>query len=51
MSIIFLLIGLSLITGVLFLGSFVWAYQTGQFDDTTTPGMRILDPNEPKNLK
>jgi len=46
MSIIYLLIGLSLCTGMAFLASFFWAYRNGQFDDTTTPGMRILDLEE-----
>lgn len=46
MGIIFLLIGLSLFTGVGFLAAFFWAFGDGQFNDTTTPGMRILDLTE-----
>lgn len=31
------------------MAAFFWAYRNGQFDDTTTPGMRILDSAEPQN--
>jgi cbb3-type cytochrome oxidase maturation protein len=47
MGILFLLIGISLLVGCSFLGAFFWAFRTGQFDDTYTPGMRILDYPEP----
>lgn len=50
MGIIFILIFISLITGVCFLLAFFWAYKDGQFDDTATPAMRILDGNEPQNV-
>lgn len=32
-----------------FLGSFIWATKDGQYDDTTTPAMRMLfdNPVEP----
>jgi cbb3-type cytochrome oxidase maturation protein len=43
MGIIFLMIGISLFMGTCFLGAFFWAFRTGQFEDTCTPGMRILD--------
>lgn len=43
MDTLFLLIGISLCIGSCFLGAFFWAFRTGQFEDTTTPGMRILD--------
>ena len=34
---------LFLLIGICFLGAFFWAFRTGQFEDTTTPGMRIRD--------
>jgi len=42
MSIIILLILASLSVGLIFLGAFVWSVRSGQYDDTTTPSMRIL---------
>jgi cbb3-type cytochrome oxidase maturation protein len=46
MNIIFLLIGISLLVGTAFLIGFFWAFNTGQFDDTCTPGMRVVDSTE-----
>jgi cbb3-type cytochrome oxidase maturation protein len=47
MDTFFHLISISLRIGICFLGAFFWAFRTGQFEDTTTPGMRILDyPSE-----
>jgi cbb3-type cytochrome oxidase maturation protein len=46
MTIIFLLIGISLTMAVLFLGSFIWAVRSGQFDDDYTPSVRILFEDE-----
>lgn len=43
MGIIFLMIGISLFMGCCFLIAFFWAFRTGQFEDTCTPGMRIPD--------
>lgn len=43
MDIIFFLIGISLLVGFSFLAAFFWAFGSGQFEDTCTPGMRILD--------
>jgi cbb3-type cytochrome oxidase maturation protein len=42
MSVIILLIGASLAMALLFLGAFIWSVRSGQFEDTTTPSMRIL---------
>jgi len=50
MDIIFILIGISLITGLCFLAAFFWAFQDGQFEDTSTPAMRILDQTELQNV-
>ena len=42
MNIFYLLIGVSLFAALIFLGAFVWAVRSGQFDDTYTPSIRIL---------
>jgi cbb3-type cytochrome oxidase maturation protein len=47
-SILFLLIPLSILFASGFLAAFIWAVRSGQYEDTTTPSMRILwdDPRE-----
>lgn len=42
MSVIIVLIIISVIVAVFFLGVFIWAVKTGQFDDTVSPSIRIL---------
>ncbi|MCO6463605.1 MAG: cbb3-type cytochrome oxidase assembly protein CcoS [Saprospiraceae bacterium] len=42
MKVILLLIVISLILAIFFLGAFFWAVRDGQYDDEYTPGMRIL---------
>ena len=42
MTIVFLLILLSLIVALLFLGAFFWAVKNGQYEDDFTPSVRIL---------
>lgn len=42
MSVIFLLIGLSLLVAGGFLAAFVWAVRSGQYEDTGTPALRVL---------
>jgi cbb3-type cytochrome oxidase maturation protein len=42
MSVILILILASLAVALGFLGAFIWAVKTGQFEDTCTPAMRIL---------
>jgi cbb3-type cytochrome oxidase maturation protein len=42
MSVIFLLIPLSVIIAASFLGAFIWAVRSGQYEDTCTPSMRLL---------
>ena len=46
MTIIFLLIGISLIVALLFLGAFLWAVRSGQYEDTYTPAVRMLFEDE-----
>jgi cbb3-type cytochrome oxidase maturation protein len=48
MSVIFILILASLTMALLFLGGFIWAVRSGQFEDTHTPSMRVLT-DEPGN--
>jgi cbb3-type cytochrome oxidase maturation protein len=48
MSILFLLIGCSILIALVFLLAFFWAMRTGQNDDMQTPAMRILfDDDKP----
>lgn len=47
MNIFYLLIGVSLVAALIFLGAFIWAVRTGQFDDNETPSIRILFDDEP----
>ncbi|HDL01512.1 MAG TPA: cbb3-type cytochrome oxidase assembly protein CcoS [candidate division Zixibacteria bacterium] len=42
MSVLFILIGFSLLLSLSFLIAFLWASKKGQFDDTYTPSVRIL---------
>ena len=49
MTVIFLLIAVGAVVAGGFLAAFVWAVRSGQFDDTTTPAVRVLldDPRRP----
>jgi cbb3-type cytochrome oxidase maturation protein len=56
MSVIFILIGISLLVAAGFLIAFLWAVRNGQYEDDYTPSVRILfddDPtsSEPSNNK
>ena len=58
MSVIFVLVGFSLLVALFFLGSFIWAIYNGQYEDDYTPSVRMLfDENdhslqdEPKSSK
>ncbi len=42
MTILLILMLASFAVAALFLGCFVWAVQSGQFEDTSTPSMRLL---------
>lgn len=49
MSVIFILIACSLLLAGSFLGAFLWASRSGQFEDDYTPSVRILfDEERPK---
>ncbi len=51
MSVIFVLIGASLLVATGFLITFLWAVRSGQMDDRVTPSVRILFDDEPKELE
>ncbi len=42
MSVMVLLIAAGGVVALGFLGAFIWAVRSGQFDDTGTPAVRIL---------
>ena len=42
MSVIFVLIGFSVIVALGFLIAFIWATKSGQFEDDYTPSVRML---------
>ena len=46
MNIFYLLIGVSLLAALIFLGAFIWAVRSGQFDDNETPAIRMLFDDE-----
>lgn len=46
MSIIYFLIGCSVLLALIFLVAFLWAQKSGQNDDLYTPSMRILLDDE-----
>ena len=49
MSVIFLLIGVSILVALAFLIAFVWAQQSGQYEDDFSPSVRILYDDEIKS--
>ncbi|WP_299762338.1 cbb3-type cytochrome oxidase assembly protein CcoS [uncultured Pontibacter sp.] len=46
MYIIFLMIAISVAVAAAFLGAFLWAVRSGQYDDDYTPAVRMLFENE-----
>jgi cbb3-type cytochrome oxidase maturation protein len=42
MSVILILILVSVSLALIFLGAFIWAVRSGQYEDTVTPSLRIL---------
>lgn len=52
MTIIYFMIGISLLMALGFLAAFIWSIRTGQQDDLYTPSLRMLiDDNEPATIK
>lgn len=41
-SVLFLLVPLAILLVAVFVGAYVWSTRTGQFDDLTTPAMRVV---------
>lgn len=51
MSVIFILLSISIAVAATFLGAFLWAIRSGQYDDDYTPAVRILfDDNQNKKI-
>jgi len=48
MKIIFVLILVSLVIALGFLGAFLWAVKSGQYDDDYTPSVRMLFDDDKK---
>lgn len=46
MSALFVLIAISLLVALSFLGAFLWATRSGQYDDDYTPAVRVLFDDE-----
>ncbi len=42
MNILYLLIGVSLLAALVFLGLFIWAVKSGQYEDSYGPSVRVL---------
>ena len=42
MSVIYMLVGFSLLAALFFLGAFIWAIKNGQYEDDYTPSVRML---------
>jgi cbb3-type cytochrome oxidase maturation protein len=47
-SVIYVVLPLALLLALVAVGVFAWAARSGQFDDLETPGMRILDDDDPR---
>jgi len=46
MNVVFILVIVSLVVAVSFLACFIWAVRSGQYEDTCTPSMRVLNEEE-----
>ncbi|MCE2739890.1 MAG: cbb3-type cytochrome oxidase assembly protein CcoS [Bacteroidia bacterium] len=51
MTIIFMLIGVSLLMALGFLMAFVWSVKSGQMEDDYTPSVRMLFEDKPSTEK
>lgn len=51
MSVIFILIGISLVVAIGFLLAFFWSVRSGQYEDDYTPSIRILFDDEAESVK
>lgn len=50
MSVIIILIAISLLVASGFLFAFIWAMNSGQYEDELTPSIRMLFENEPASI-
>lgn len=51
MSILMMMVPIAILLSTCFLGAFIWAANTGQFDDSVTPAHRVLEnENQEENL-
>jgi cbb3-type cytochrome oxidase maturation protein len=46
MGVLVILMVASLAVALVFLGGFVWAVRSGQYEDTSTPPMRVLTEDD-----
>ncbi|MFA9371152.1 MAG: cbb3-type cytochrome oxidase assembly protein CcoS [Labilibaculum antarcticum] len=51
MSVLFVLIGVSMLVAGGFLIAFLWAVKKGQYDDTYSPSVRILFDDQEKEAQ
>jgi cbb3-type cytochrome oxidase maturation protein len=51
MSVLFILIGASIVVAAGFLIAFIWSVKTGQYEDDYTPSVRMLFDEEKINDK
>ena len=51
MSVLFILIGISILVAGTFLAGFLWSVFNGQYDDDYTPSVRMLFDDELKEQK
>jgi cbb3-type cytochrome oxidase maturation protein len=47
MSVLLILIVVSLGVALVFLAGFIWAVKSGQYEDTSTPSLRVLADDSP----
>jgi cbb3-type cytochrome oxidase maturation protein len=51
MTVLYLLLPLAVLSAGVFVGLFIWATRDGQFDDVTTPQIRVLFDDDHQNAE
>jgi len=51
MSVIYIVLPVALVVVAIAVAAYVWAAKRGQFDDMTTPAMRMLNDDAPAKVK
>jgi len=46
MSVLFIVLPLAVLMAIIAVAAFIWGVRSGQFDDLSTPGARILHDDE-----